>query len=1002
MKVIFGIFLILCSLTYSQSEDQLQQARRAIKSSGLSDQKVKKIAKAKGYSNEQVESVLNKKILKNEQAFENFEAPKAIKNEKKVEYKDSEKNFINENDSNNDESQNDYLIEDGGLLNKIEIIRPNNIFFGYDIFKKDPSLFQATNVGVVDPNYLIGPGDEIIVMLWGETQFREVLMVNREGFIFISEVGQVFVNGLNLKLLESKLYRVLSKSYASLNPQVRKATTFLDVSLGNLRPLRVQVLGEVSQPGAYVLSSSSTLFSSLYYFDGPTVRGSLRDIQLIRNNKKIASVDFYDYLLTGKKLSDTKLQLDDIIFIPKRKKTVTISGEINKPGIYELKKDEGFTNLLSIAGGVKITAYYERAQIERIVPFDERDSLGMDRILIDINLNESEVSNANISLNDGDRISIFSIQNNHQNAVEIFGSVTRPGFYDIKDSLRLTQLIDKADGLLGDAYLKHAKLIRTMSNSKEELIKLKIGAAINGDLEEDILLKNNDRIRVFSLNEIIGDISVSIAGHVKNPGIYPLRENMNLYDLIFESSSGFLDLDFKRETYLKRAELIRFSEKQDRKKIIPFNLGLVLEGKGFAETLLEDSDEVRIYSLSEIKGTGNTVFLSGHVKIPGEYELYSQNMTIYDLIFKGAGLEDESFKKLTFLERADLHRYTENGINKIIIPFDLGSVLSDKESVHNLKLLPGDEIKLYSKRIFNEIAPVFIQGFVANPGEYEIKNNMELKDLVLEAGGLLRNIFNYKVEVARIQLEPFSNETYSTIINLEMNNDYTIHKKNTLTGEFNKDRFLLKPYDRVSIRANPNYLSQQTVYIGGAVNFPGQYSLLSAEETITEIVQRASGLAKSAHLSKAIFKRRGKEVMIDIGAIIKRKKSHLNIKLQNQDSIFVHQKENLIQVTGEVNSPGYYSYNPKSRISDVIKEAGGFTPDAEVKNIFITYPNGMSKKYGKYFKNHKIMDGSTVQVGLKPEEEPLDKTEYFKELTSILANFAQVVSIIIFASRSTG
>ncbi|MDC0383573.1 SLBB domain-containing protein [Candidatus Marinimicrobia bacterium] len=997
MKANFGVLLILCSLTYAQSEYQLQKARQAVKSSGLSDQKIKKIAKAKGYSDEQVESVLNKKSLKKKQ---NFEGSKAIQNEKKLELKNSINDPLDKNNVNDDGNQNEYSSEDGGLLKKIEIIRPDKFFFGYDIFKKDPSLFQATNIGAVDPNYLIGPGDEIIVMLWGETQFRELLMVDREGFIFIPEVGQVFVNGLNLKLLEAKLYRVLSKSYASLNPQTRKATTFLDVSLGNLRPLRVQVLGEVSQPGAYILSSSSTLFSSLYYFNGPTVRGSLRDIQLIRNNKKIASVDFYDYLLTGKKLSDTKLQLDDIIFIPKRKKTVTISGQINKPGIYELKKDEGFTNLLSIAGGIKITAYYERAQIERIVPFDQRDSLGMDRILIDINLNESEVSNANIPLNDGDRISIFSIQNNHQNAVSISGSVTRPGFYDIKDSLRLTQLIDKADGLLGGAYLEHAQLIRTMSNSKEELIKLKIGAAINGDLEEDILLKNNDRIRVFSLNEIIGDISVSIAGHVKNPGIYPLRENMNLYDLIFESSSGFLDLDFKRETYLKRAELIRFSEKQDRKKIIPFNLGLVLEGKGLAETLLEDGDEVRIYSLSEIRGTGNTVFLSGYVKIPGEYELYSQNMTIYDLIFKGAGLEDENFKKLTFLERADLHRYTENGINKIIIPFNLGSVLSDKKSVHNLKLLPGDEIKLYSKRIFNEIAPVFIQGFVANPGEYEIKNNMELKDLVLEAGGLLKNMLNYKVEVARIQIDPFSKETYSTIINLKMNNDYTLHKKNTLTGEFNKDRFLLKPYDKVFIRANPNYLSQQTVYIGGAVNFPGQYSLLSSEETITEIVQRASGLSKSAHLSKATFKRQGKEVMIDIGEIIRRKKSHLNIKLQNQDSIFVYPKENLIQVIGEVNSPGYFSYNPKSRISDVIKEAGGFTPNAGKKDIFITYPNGMSKKYGKYFKNHKIMDGSTVEVGAKPEEEPLDKTEYFKELTSILANFAQVVSIIIFASRS--
>ncbi|SVD59736.1 uncharacterized protein METZ01_LOCUS412590, partial [marine metagenome] len=252
-------------------------------------------------------------------------------------------------------------------------------YFGYDIFKRDPALFQASSVGAVDPDYLIGPGDEIIMMLWGETQFRQVLTVDREGFVFIPEIGQVFVNGLNLSLLESKLFRVLSQSYASLNPQGRKPTTFLDVSLGNLRPLRIQVLGEVAQPGAYTVSPSATLFSALYYFNGPTTLGSLRDIRLIRGGKEIAVIDFYDYLLTGKKPKDRKLQLDDVIFIPHRLKTVTIEGEINRPGIYELKLDETLTDIIEMSGGLKITAYLDRAQIDRIVPFDQRAELGMDR-----------------------------------------------------------------------------------------------------------------------------------------------------------------------------------------------------------------------------------------------------------------------------------------------------------------------------------------------------------------------------------------------------------------------------------------------------------------------------------------------------------------------------------------------------------------------------------------------------------------------------------------------
>ena len=171
-----------------------------------------------------------------------------------------------------------------------------------------------------------------------------------------------------MNLLESKLFRVFSQAYASLDPQSQNPTTFLDISLGNLRPLRIQVLGEVAQPGAYTVSPSATLFSSLYYFNGPTILGSLRDIHLLRGNKKIASIDFYDFLLTGKKPKDIKLQLDDVIFIPRRLKTVSIKGEVNRGGIFELKPKESLIDLISMAGDLKVTAYLERSQIDRIVP----------------------------------------------------------------------------------------------------------------------------------------------------------------------------------------------------------------------------------------------------------------------------------------------------------------------------------------------------------------------------------------------------------------------------------------------------------------------------------------------------------------------------------------------------------------------------------------------------------------------------------------------------------
>ena len=337
MKNIIYVTIILTNILSSQSDNQIEQAKKIAEQYGLTKSEVIKEAKSRGYSDAEIEAVIekekSKKIIKQESSSlseDNAFLPDLDKANEKIE----SGNNLDSND-NTTGDEDDYSIE-----SKTASASTTQSFFGLNFFKQDPAIFQASSTGAVDPDYLIGPGDEIIIMLWGETEFRQVLTINREGFVFIPEIGQVFVNGLNLNLLESKLFKVFSQSYASLNPDGRKPTTFLDVSLGMLRPLRVQVLGEVAQPGAYTVSPTTTLFSSLYYFGGPTTLGSLRDIHLIRNGEKIASIDFYDYLLTGKKPQDQKLQLDDIIYIPSRLKTVSVEGEINRSGIYELKPKE--------------------------------------------------------------------------------------------------------------------------------------------------------------------------------------------------------------------------------------------------------------------------------------------------------------------------------------------------------------------------------------------------------------------------------------------------------------------------------------------------------------------------------------------------------------------------------------------------------------------------------------------------------------------------------------
>ena len=994
MKYLILKLITLQMLLYGQSEAQMQE--------------IKKLAKNKGFTENQIQNTLKKNksfksqdFNKQEEIIEEIALPSQ---EQSIQIVEDE--IIKKNDNLDKKKVKIEALDD--QLKKVEkkstiLEEDTGYFFGYDIFKKDPSLFQTTSFGVVDPSYLIGPGDEIIIMLWGETQFRQVFSVDREGFVFIPEIGQVFVNGLNLNLLESKLFRVFSQSYASLNPQAGVPTTFLDVSLGNLRPLRIQVLGEVSQPGAYTVSPSTTLFSSLYYFNGPTTLGSLRDIRLIRGEEKIATIDFYDYLLTGKKPQDLKLQLDDIVFIPPRLKTVVIEGEINRSGIYELKEEESLLDLLSIAGGLKITAYLERSQIDRIVPFSDREQLGMERMYVDVNLEQVLKSKNKFILQDGDRIEVFSVLDSRLNAVDLIGSVTRPGRYDLGDSMTISQLINKADGLLGDAYLERADIIRLKPDFTEELIKVNLKDALIGNLKDNIDLQGSDRVQVYGKSEMVPKTYLSIFGHVKNPGKYPIQENITLYDLIFKAG-GFLDEEFKKRTYLKRAELIRAHKNTNEKEIIPFNLEQVLNKKGKAHVPLKADDLVRIYSIAEIQGTTRYVSINGHVKNPGRYELFEGNMRIYDLLFRAGGFDDPLFKSKAFLGRADLIRFEKNQTSQFVIPFHLDSVLTDKMNKQNILLLPEDRIRIYSENTFNTVSNVIINGDVRKPGSYKLKSKMTLKDLILEADGLKDNIFRYRVEIARINPINDNLDQYAKVITFDINHKFRILNKEDThmlkSVSLNDSTFYLRPFDLVSIRKDPYFSKQKIVSVKGEVLYPGEYVILSSEEKITDIIFRAGGLRPSAFLMGTEYLRDGIKIKSSFKKIIKNPKSNLNFNVQGGDEIIIKSKPNLVIMKGQVNSPGIHKYIHGKRLKYYLNLAGGLSPDGDISNIWVEYPDGESKKYKNIFSlSPKISDGSIIIVGKKKEEEPFDKTEFAKELTSIIANLAQTLTIIMIAKQ---
>ena len=894
MKKIFQIIILSLNILTSQTAEQIKKAKDVIERSGMSKNQIRDAAKSRGYTNEQIDNAIKKgksSKPKSENAVSEINGQVELPDLGTVNEVLQDQLSSGATDIASIEDELEIVDESGLDIAKKGLYSSRRLsYFGYKTFAKDPGLFQATSVGAVDPDYLIGPGDEIIVMLWGETQFRQVLKVDREGFVFIPEIGQVFVNGLNLNLLESKLFRVFSQSYASLNPQGRTPTTFLDVSLGNLRPLRIQVLGEVAQPGAYTVSPSATLFSALYYFNGPTTMGSLRDIQLIRNGKKVASIDFYDYLLTGKKPKDQKLQLDDVIFIPRRLKTVSIEGEVNRNGIYELKPKENLFDLIKIAGNLKITAYLDRAQIDRIVPFEDREKIGMDRMYTDVNLGETLESKDEFPLQDGDHLQIYSILDLRQNVVELRGSVTRPGNYDIGDSLKLSELIKKADGLLGDAFLGRVDIVRIKPDFTEELIKLDLGKALEGSSDNDISLQGLDKIRVYGTTEMIPRTYASITGHVKNPGRYTIQENM----------------------------------------------------------------------------------------------------TLYDLIFKAGGFLDEEFKKQTFLERADLIRMNNDNITRYIESFNLGELLDSPESGLDLPLKPNDIVRIYNKNIFINNKTITINGVVRSPGSYVLKTDMSLKDLILEAGGIDENVYRYRVEVARIDPLNDDLDKYANIVTFNIDEKFSIISPNA--NDFN-----LQPYDLITVRPDPYFTNQKQVTVSGAVLYPGNYTILSSNEKITDIIKRSGGLRPNAYSFGSSFSRNGQRVQLNLEKIIKSPKSALNIVVQSGDLINIALEPQIIQVVGEVNVPGFYKFQPRKRVSDMIELSGGFSQNAERDDVFIQYPDGTSSKYHRWLNNKKVLDGSIITVGREKEKEPFDRTEYAKEITAIIANLAQAVAVISLA-----
>lgn len=589
-------------------------------------------------------------------------------------------------------------------------------YFGYALFKNTPEAFKPNALGPVDPGYLVGPGDVLRISVWGQAEFQYELQVSKEGKILIPVAGQLYVTGVPFDKLQGKIQSLLSKHYSGLasNPQ----NTFIDVTIAQIRPIRIFIMGEVSAPGGYTVSSTATAFNALYSIGGPTKKGTLRSIDILRNNVKIATVDFYDYLISGLSTTDVRLQNSDVIFVPPRGKTVAAVGSVVRPAIYELKENDNLQALLTFCGGIPPETNLGRAQIERIIPFAQRTPGQAVATVIDLDLKNYIDQSTDFALYNNDTLRSTSLYNDLKNYVTLSGAVKYPGTYQC-DSLMLSTLIfTLGQPIERTAFTKRADLIRLTSDLQTTTTMPINLDSLEAGLAKDIPLQPFDEVIVYQKTvEKPLDLLITIEGEVQFPGTYAMSTNLTATDALLRAGG------LTRAAFRKAIDVFRATKKDTLLITEAFSVelpdSLDYISKNATPFKLHDRDRIVVrpdpsYILD------NYVTVQGQVRLRGTYAIQTRGERLGDVIARAGGTLPDAF-----LEGATVSRRGE----RVVVNF--ADALYHNKKSENVLLQKGDSIFVPTKP-----NTVLIDGNVNNPGLFSFIPDLRVKKYINRAGGM--------------------------------------------------------------------------------------------------------------------------------------------------------------------------------------------------------------------------------------------------------------------------
>lgn len=484
-------------------------------------------------------------------------------------------------------------------------------------------MFAPTGSVPVGSDYILGPDDTLVINIWGAIQQIFPITIDRDGKVMLPKVGPVYLWGMNFKDAEEMIKKKLLEVFTNIN---------VGISMGRLRTIRVFVLGQAKRPGAYILSSQATVFHALYEAGGPSKLGSMRKIKLIRENKTEETIDLYKFLLEGDKSQDYKLSVNDTILIPPIGDVVGIAGNVKQPAIYETTSTVGLNQLLETCGGVNSVGYLQRIQVERVEEHEKK-------IVLDLEFKDLEdlrKTSQQIELQDGDLVLIFPIAAIRRNYASVTGSVQRPGDYQLKDEMMVKGIIEKAGGLLPDAYMERADLVRNQEGGRK-VIPVNLAKLLKGPKEEDLAIKEWDLLIVYSQSEIVPAKFVEIEGAVHKPGRYELTKDMMISDLIFKAGG------MKETASLENTELFRMVPGEEP-AIMRIDLFKLLHRKmGSADLVLQEGDHLYVREGSE-SVEKRTMTLAGEFKYAGEYAL-RKGERLSSIIKRAGGFTEKAYLK---------------------------------------------------------------------------------------------------------------------------------------------------------------------------------------------------------------------------------------------------------------------------------------------------------------------------------------------------------------------